>query len=394
MSIIEKIYKSLDLKKDEMIKIRRFLHQNPELSFNEKNTSKFIENFYKDLNVNVETNIGGYGIKVTIDTKKPGKTVALRADFDALPINEETNLSFKSKNKNVMHACGHDAHTAYLLVLAKILSEYKNDLNGKIIIIHQPAEETPPGGALSMINDGVLNGVDNVFGIHFMNQMETGNVYYHKKESQQSRDKFEVKIIGKGGHGSMPHEAIDPVVCASFLVNALQTIVSRRISPFDNAVITIGSFDGKGTFNIIKDQVTITGDVRCMNERTRSFIEEEVKRMSINICKAFNCKVKISYTNDYPILYNDEKMTDIVIEALKDLPFKELLGLKDSGPQAPSEDFAYYAKEVPSVFYYVGAAKEKNNFPHHHPKFDINEDSLLIAAKSLATVVLKYMEII
>ena len=210
---------------------------------------------------------------VTIDTKT-SKTIALRADFDALPIEEENTFEYRSKSR-VMHSCAHDGHTAYLMVLAQTLIEMKDKLVGKIVIIHQPAEETPPGGSIQMIKDGVLEGVDNVFGLHLMSQMDFGKIFYHQGETQQARAKFDIKIQGVGGHGSSPHEANDAIVCASYMVTALQTIISRRLNPFMSGVVTIGSFTGEGSFNIIKDSVTLTGDVRTMmksesNDRRRS----------------------------------------------------------------------------------------------------------------------------
>src|SRR5699024_4738618 len=197
-----------------MVDIRRKIHQNAELSFREVETARFVEDFYKDKDVEITSNMGGNGLRVVIDTGKPGKTIALRADFDALPIQEETGLPFASKNPGVMHACGHDAHTGYLMVLADILLEKKEKLRGKIVIIHQHAEETPPGGAKSMIEAGVLDGVDNVFGIHVMSNIDYGVVHYHKGNIQAGRSRFAIKFQGKGGHGSMPHLANDTIVAA------------------------------------------------------------------------------------------------------------------------------------------------------------------------------------
>jgi len=389
--LLDEIYELLNSKKEEMINHRRWLHQHPELSFEEKETSEYILNHYKDKDVKIEKNLGKYGIKVTIDTGKPGKTIALRADFDALPIKEDTGLDFSSENEGVMHACGHDAHTAYLLTLADCLIELKDKFVGKIVLIHQHAEETPPGGAIGMIEDGVLEGVDNVFGCHVMSQMEFGKVFYHKGPTQQARAKFIINVQGTGGHGSSPHEANDAIVIASQLVVNLQTIVSRRLNPMGSGSVTIGSFDGKGQFNIIKDSVTLEGDVRCMSEEDRKLIEEEIGKMCKGLEIAYNCNIDLDYKNDYPVLYNDEEMTQLVVDAINEAKIEEVKAVEDSGELNPSEDFAYYAKERPSSFYYVGAMPEKNAYPHHHPKFDINEGSLMIAAKTMAAVVVKYL---
>ena len=249
-------------KEDRMIEIRRYLHQHPELSFKEVETPKYIADFYKDKDCKVETNVGQNGVKVTIDSGKPGKTLAIRADFDALPIKEETGLPFASENEGVMHACGHDAHTAYMLILAETLIEMKDQFKGKVIVIHQPAEEMPPGGAQGMIKDGVLDGVDHVLGAHVMSTMEAGKVFYKEGFVQTGRAYFKLTVHGKGGHGSSPHMANDAIVAGANFVTTAQTVVSRRLSPFETGVVTIGSFDGKGQFNVIKDSIEIEGDVR------------------------------------------------------------------------------------------------------------------------------------
>ena len=386
---LEKLVKELEKDKEKMIKIRRYLHENPEISFKETKTAEYISKYYENKGVEVKTHVGGNGVVVIIDSGKPGKTMGLRADFDALPIKEETGLTFSSKNKGVMHACGHDAHTAYLMVLADILIKYKKELKGKIYIIHQHAEEMTPGGAIGMIKSGNLDEVDNFFGIHVMTDMPLGKVYYHSGETQQGRSKFNVKLIGKGGHGSMPHTANDAIVAGANLVMALQTIVSRRLSPFENGVVTVGSFDGAGTFNIIKDKIEITGDVRAMSENTMKKIEEQINIISQGIAKTYSMDIEYNFLIDYPILNNDKKMTQLVVKAVK----KVGLEAEDCGPQSPSEDFAHYAKIKPSCFFYVGAKKDNNNYPHHNSKFDINEESLLVASKAMLAVVFEYLEI-
>lgn len=392
--LVKELFEKLDQKYEKMVEIRRHLHMYPELSFKEKETSKYIANFYKNKGVEVKTNVGGYGVVVTIDTKKPGKTIALRADFDALPIEEENTFEYRSKNPGVMHSCAHDGHTAYLMVLAQTLIEMKDKLVGKIVIIHQPAEETPPGGSIQMIKDGVLEGVDNVFGLHLMSQMDFGKIFYHQGETQQARAKFDIKIQGVGGHGSSPHEANDAIVCASYMVTALQTIISRRLNPFMSGVVTIGSFTGEGSFNIIKDSVTLTGDVRTMSEKAKVMIEEEVNRIAKGIGEAFNCGIEVNYKNDYPVLYNDPELTQFVVDTLEKVKIDNVIAVEDSGPMAPSEDFSYYTKERPCVFYYIGAKPQGEAYPHHHPKFDFDERAMLIAGKSLGAVVLSYFNLL
>ncbi|MHC5229421.1 M20 family metallopeptidase [Enterococcus sp. LJL99] len=388
---LDKLYNLLDQKKERMIQIRRQLHENPELSFQETRTAKFIADFYKNKDCIVSSNIGGNGVVVVIDSGKPGKNIAIRADFDALPIQEETGLPFASKNPGVMHACGHDGHTAYMLILAESLIELKEEFTGKITILHQPAEETPPGGAIHMIKDGCLDGVDAVLGIHVMSGLPVGTVHYHAGPTQSGRATFKVKIQGKGSHGSMPNAGIDSILVASQFVVNIQSIVSRKTDPFDMATVTIGSFDGKGSANVLKDSVILEGDVRVMNEAARDIIETEFKRILAGICSAYGATYELNYENDYPVLVNDEKMTDLVSTTLKSADFPELTAVEECKAQAPSEDFAYYCLERPSCFFYVGATGSGQvAYPHHHPKFDIDEECLMVAAKSMASCVWNY----
>lgn len=392
-NIKEKIFKRLEVKEDRIIQIRRHLHEYPELSFHETETANYIAEFYEGKDCTVKTNIGG-GNGITVDIKggKPGKNLAIRADFDALPIEEEADVSFKSKNPGVMHACGHDGHTAYMLILAETLIEMKDELPGNIRVLHQPAEEVPPGGSKIMIDAGCLEGIDNVLGIHVMSTMPVGTVGYHSGNVHTGRATFKLVIQGKGGHGSTPQDANDAIVVASQFVTAVQTIVSRRINPFNTATVTIGSFDGKGSANVIKDSVTLEGDVRIMDEESRKIVEKQFKQILDGICDAFGATYELDYANDYPVCVNDDAMTKMVATAVRGANIAEVNAVVDSGPQTPSEDFAYYAKERPSCFFFVGAHKEGTPmYPHHHPKFYIDEDCLLISAKAMASAVLYYI---
>lgn len=393
VSVKEELLKRLEEKSDRMIEIRRYLHAHPELSFKEDKTAKYIQDFYKEKECDVRANVGGNGVVVTIDSGKPGKTIGIRADFDALPITEETDLPFASQNPGVMHACGHDGHTAYMLILGETLIEMKDKLEGKVVILHQHAEEVPPGGAISMIADGALDGVDNVFGIHVMSEMESGKIFYRPGNVQTGRSYFKVTINGVGGHGSSPHKAKDAIVAASHFVVALQSVVSRALSPFDVGSITIGNFDGKGSFNVIKDSVTIEGDVRTMSPETREIVETELRTFTEGLEKSYGVKSIFEYSNDYPVLYNDPEVTEHVRQALEQASIPEVEAVLETPPQPPSEDFAYYLEKVPGCFFYVGAIPESGEaYPHHHPKFDINEKSLIISAKAMATVVASYCD--
>ncbi|EAC9079085.1 amidohydrolase [Listeria monocytogenes] len=391
-----KLMNMLQERKDEITQIRRHLHEHPELSFHEAETAKFIQDFYKGKDVEVATEVGnGHAVIVTIKGGKPGKTIALRADFDALPIEEQTDLPFKSKKPGVMHACGHDGHTAYLLVLADCLIQLKENIPGTIKIVHQHAEETPPGGAKSVVESGILDDVDQIFGIHVFPFGESGQVYYHSGYAMAGRTYFKLKIQGVGGHGSSPHMANDAIVAGAYFVTAIQTVVSRRLNPFDTGVITIGSFDGKGSFNVIKDAVELEGDVRYMNTENRDKMDAEIHRIVAGIEAMFGVTVELTYTNDYPPLYNDPAVTEQVVASLQKGLGEYLTGISEYDMLSGSEDFAYYLQKIPGVFFYIGAKPKNtsNAYFNHHPKFDIDEDALLVAAKSVADVVLDYYKL-
>lgn len=388
MSDFEKQLKKLiDEHQDEIIHIRRYLHEHPEPSFHEKETAKYIENFYKNLDCQVRHCSNGYGLIIDINPNKPGKKLAIRADFDAVSVPEENNLPFKSQNPGVMHACGHDGHTAYLLILAKCLIQLKDQIPGSIRIIHQPAEEIAPGGALSMIQDGALENVDNIVGIHVMSTMPTGTVQLHSGPTQTGRANFDLKFIGKGGHASMPQLSNDAIVAGSYFVTTLQTIVSRRLNPFDVGSVTIGSFDGVGSYNAIQQEVKLKGDVRIMDEKTRDTIREQIKQIIKGTDVTFGVKDELNYDDNYPVLINNPKFTKQIEEWLKNDGFD----IKDSKFVNASEDFAYYCQKVPGCFFYVGCQPEDGgSYPHHSPKFMMDERCLKICAESMGSVVSHY----
>jgi amidohydrolase len=385
----------LESRKEEIIEIRRYLHEHPELSFQEQKTAQYIANFYKGKDVEVQTNVGnGYGIIITIKGGKPGKTIGLRADFNALPIVEETDVPFKSKNEGVMHACGHDGHTAYLLVLADCLIQLKADMAGTIKIIHQHAEETPPGGAKSIVESGVLDDLDAIFGIHLFPNKPAGSIGFRSGYAMAGRTYFKLKIQGVGGHGSSPHMANDSIVAGAHFVTAVQTIISRRLNPFDVGVVTIGSFDGKGSFNVIKDSVELEGDVRYMNGETQQLIEKEIRRMVKGIEVEFGVSCELTYTADYPPLYNDPELTAVAKTAIENADDPDIKEIYEGAMISGSEDFAYYLEKIPGCFFYIGASPKgvENPYFNHHPKFDIDEEALLVAAKAVGQVVCRYCE--
>lgn len=389
---MEQLFNRLATYADEMVEIRRHLHQNPELSFEEVETPAYIAAYHKKLGLDVRTNVGGRGVVATLRGGKPGKTVALRADFDALPIQEENDLPYKSKMPGVMHACGHDGHTATLLVLAKVLAELKEELEGNVVFIHQHAEELAPGGALPMIEDGCLDGVDVIYGTHLWATMPKGTIGYRTGPVMAAADSFTIKVQGKGGHGAQPHKTKDSIVIGAQLVSNLQQIVSRRVNPLDAAVVSVGAFEAKNAFNVIADTAKLTGTVRTFKEDVRAAIEQEIDRIAKGTCLASDASYEYVYRRGYPPVVNHKEDTEFVVDVAKNVPGVQQL--EEIEPQMGGEDYSYYLERVPGTFFFTGAedATWKETYPHHHPKFKINEDALLIAANLLGAATLSYLK--
>jgi amidohydrolase len=389
---MQHLFSGLDKYFDEMVEIRRHLHQHPELSFKEVETPNYIASYHEKLGHDVRTGVGGRGVVATLKGGKPGKTVALRADFDALPIQEENDVPYKSKVPGVMHACGHDGHTATLLVLARVLNSIKDDLQGNIVFIHQHAEEQPPGGAIAMIEDGCLDGVDVIFGTHLWANGALGDIIYRVGPTMAAADFFEITVQGKGGHGAQPHLTKDAVAIGSQLVMNLQQLVSRRIDPIDTAVVTVGSLDANSTYNVIADKVTLKGTVRTFKEEVRNFIEQEIERVAKGTCLAADVSYTHSYTKGYPALVNHKDETEFVSELSRDVPGVKNVHTEE--PQMGGEDFAHYLKHVKGTFFFTGAeiSDREEPYPHHHPKFDIDERAMLIAAKTLGKATITYLK--
>lgn len=387
---MEKLFNKLDGLYEEIVEIRRYLHEYPELSFEEVETAKYIADFHKKLGHEVREHVGGNGVLAYLTGDKPGPTIAIRADFDALPIQEKTDVPFKSKNDGVMHACGHDGHTATLLGLAKALNSMKSDIEGTILFLHQHAEELPPGGAIAMIEDGCLDGVDVIFGTHLQAQMPVGEIGYRSGPLQAAPDRFDIKIIGKGGHGASPHETKDSIVIGGQLINNLQQIVSRRIDPLESAVVSICNFEAKNPYNVIADTALMTGTVRTFKEEIRNFIEKEIDRVIEGTCLVSGADYEYTYSRGYPTTVNHKEETEFLAALAPNVPGVETV--RETEPIMGGEDFSYYLQNVKGTFFFTGAKNPESEeaFPHHHPKFDIDERALLIAAKVLGAAALSY----
>lgn len=376
---------------DKVVRCRRHLHQNPELSNQEVQTAKFIEEKLLDFGLEVKSNIGGKGLIGILTGYQPGKTIALRADFDALPINDEKEVSYKSLNAGVMHACGHDGHTAALLGTAQVLSQFKKYIKGNVVFIFQHAEELPPGGAKFMIEENILDGVDYVFGAHLASSIPVGKVGVGAGYQQAAVDKFDILIEGIGGHGAKPHHTIDSIVVGSEVVNSLQKIVSRKVNPLHPAVVTIGVFQAGSAFNVIADTARLEGTVRTFDENTRQLVKDEIHSIVKGITESFHANYKIDYLYGYPALYNHPKETELVRSLFSEVFTKE--AILELEPSMGAEDFSYYLQEKPGTFFSIGSQNENKDthYPHHHPKFDIDEQALLNIEKAFVKIVSHYL---
>lgn len=385
---LAEVHAELENDFEEVVEWRRYLHQHPELSFQETKTARFIADKLRSFGYeDIQTEIGGYGIVASLSGKEAGPTIALRADFDALPIEDEKETAYRSKTPGVMHACGHDGHTAALLGTAKALIKHKDSLKGKVVFLFQPAEEVPPGGAKAMIEDGALDGVDYVYGAHLNSAAPVGKIGVGEGFKMAAVDKFAITIQGKGGHGAAPQEAVDPIVIGSDIVSALQKIVSRRVSPMESAVVTLGVFQSGNAFNVIPDTAKLEGTVRTFNADIRKQVRQQIEAIVSGITSGFDATYSIDYLHGYPALYNHPKETAFLQRLFSEQFGEEQLIELETGMGA--EDFAYYLQEKPGSFFKVGSRNEDTatHYPHHHPQFDIDERALLITEKAFTKIV-------
>ena len=360
----------------DIIKWRRDFHKYPELSFEEHLTSKKIGEELKKMGMSPKMKIGKTGVVSDLKFGE-GPIIALRADMDALPLQEKGNLSFKSKHKGIMHACGHDAHMAMLLGVAKTLSGYKKDLRGTVRFIFQPAEEGK-GGARYMIRDGCLDGVEEIYGLHVWNYQPAGEVGVKEGPVMAAADMFYIKIKGVGGHGAAPQGTVDAIVVASHLIQSLQTVVSRNINPLDNAVITVGKIKGGDNFNIIADEVYLEGTARSYTEVNRSLIKSKMNQIIEGVSNTYGAKINFEYVDGYPPTINSSNCAKKVLKAAK-----KVVGDKAGLPYLSmgGEDFSYYLQKRPGCFFFVGSAPDPKKLfgtPQHCSHYDIDEKSLSI----------------
>ncbi|TRZ38165.1 amidohydrolase [Niallia circulans] len=366
----------IDAVKDEVITYRRYLHQHPELSFEEEKTSQYI---YDQLQAfgNIElTRPTKTSVVGRIIGAAPGKVVAIRADMDALPIQEENDVDYASTNPGVMHACGHDGHTAMLLGAAKVLSSIKDQLHGEIRLLFQHAEELFPGGAEEMVEAGVMDGVDTVIGAHLWSPLEIGKIGIVYGPMMASPDTFYLTVNGKGGHAALPHQTVDSIAVASQVVTNLQHIVSRNTDPLDNLVLSVTKFVGGTTHNVIPGSVEICGTVRSFDPDLRKEVPKLMERVIKGITDAHGATYEFNYEFGYRPVINDARVTEVLEATVAEVYGVE--AIDKMKPNMGGEDFSAFQQVTEGSFFYIGAGNPEKNadFPHHHARFEIDEESL------------------
>ncbi len=361
----------------EVIELRRDFHRHPELGFEEVRTSAKVAEFLRGCGLDPCVGIAKTGITALVEGDREGPTLLLRADMDALPIEEESGLEFASQVPGKMHACGHDLHTAILMGTARLLTGMKSRLRGRVKLVFQPAEEGP-GGAWPMIQEGILKNpqVDYALGLHLWSDLPCGHVAIQSGPVMAAADTFKVTIHGRGGHAAYPHESSDPIVAAAALIGAMQTVVSRRVNPFDTAVISVTQIRGGSADNIIPERVEFSGTIRSFQQPVRDFLVAQLHEMVPHFCKAYGVEGEFHFQQGYPPLVNHPVPTGWVERATQGLGLPSAAQATMGG-----EDMAYYLQEVPGAFFFLGAAPDQSDlvFPHHHPKFQLDERAVPLA---------------
>ncbi|MCX7714200.1 MAG: amidohydrolase [Clostridia bacterium] len=379
--------------REELIHMRRSLHEIPETAFCENKTSQFIQNKLSELGIPYHV-IAKTGVVGLIKGISNEKTVLLRADIDGLPICEESGAEYKSKIDGWMHACGHDVHTACLLGAAKILNSMKDRLLGNVKLVFQPAEEGV-GGALPMIEEGVMENpyVDSAIALHVEPMEEVGNIQIKDGAIMASPDDFELTIQGKGGHGAYPHTCVDPIVIGSMIINAYQTLVSRHFNPMTPVVISVCSFHSGNCTNVIPDTAHLTGTARSLDKDTRAELMKVLKETAVDIAKSMGGECDFVFKPLYPPTINDKAMNEIIKNAAKKLNFiKKIVCLEQAS--MGGDDFAYFSEKVPGVYFKLGCGNREKGIVHpiHSPKFNVDEDALPIGAAIMAQAAFDYLE--
>lgn len=380
---------------EHIISIRRYIHQNPELGYEEKATSKLVAQELKSSGLAVQEGVGGYGAVGILEGNHPGKTLLLRADMDALPIQEETGLPFSSKIPGKMHACGHDIHTAILLGAARVLSKYKDFIFGQIKFVFQPAEECSPlGGAQEMIKEGMLEDpdVDYALALHVWPQLYVGEIGLCSGPCSAKSDRFFLKVTGKSGHAAAPHQGIDALVAAADIISSMQTIVSRRVDPRDSIVISIGKITGGQRYNVICDKVEMEGTVRIMTPGYEDEIMKYMNQVGQGIAQAHGATFEMNYLKGYPMVINDVCLTQKVKEILTEKIGED--AVKNISQDTSGEDFSFISQKVPSVYMKLGSSPKdaKEVLPLHNSRVIFDEGCIPFGIEALAELSLELLQ--
>ena len=378
--------------KDWLVEIRRIIHMSPELGFEEVETSKLIAGWLEKFGLRIQRGLAKTGVVGLLQGEKGGKTVAIRADMDALPLEEANQVPYRSKIKGKMHACGHDGHVTILLGVARLFSSIREQVKGNIKWVFQPAEEGGGGGRI-MVEEGVLENprVDAIFGAHLFPDLQIGKVGIHEKEGMAATDRVIIKILGKGGHGAYPHLSRDPILAAGHLITQIHSIVSRSIAPLDSAVVTIGKVSVGTAFNIIPDEVELLGTVRYLNSRVREDLKSRLEQVTKGVAESFDLDYRFDYQYGYPALVNDPEMSHLVASACAKGIGKE--NVEFIKPSMGGEDFAYYLQKVPGSFFRLGCRNKEKGIVHpfHSSSFDIDEDVLPFGVEMFARIIDQYL---
>ena len=392
---IQKIFETVDSIKQEIIDLRRDFHIHPEVGSEVERTAGIVANLLTKWGLEVQTGVGITGVVGILkgDNSKSSNTVALRADMDALLIQEENETCYKSVCDGKMHACGHDGHTAMLLGAAKALSKHKDMINGNIKFIFQPEEEGPNSGAENMVSDGVIDDVNAIFGLHLTTEYPTGTVTIKKGAAMASSDNFEIEMIGKGGHASMPHECIDAISMAVKVYTDIQFMVSREFNPLDSVIVSVGAFNSGSASNVIQGSAKLQGTIRTLSHEVRAKVKKRIIEIAKHVAEEAGGECKVNIIPGVPPLINDVKKASFAEETVEKVVTKENVILLDK-PNMGSEDFAYYVEKVPGVMMMIGARNEEKGFVNlmHHPKFDFDEDALSIGTKLHIQLAIDYLE--
>lgn len=390
----EAIHSKAQALNDYLIQTRRHIHAHPELSFEEEQTMEYVCNQLTEMGIPFEKGIAGTGVVGYIRGNDPdGNCIALRADMDALPIQEQNEVSYKSTNEGVMHACGHDVHTTCLLGAARILNDIKEQFTGTVKLIFQPGEEQSPGGASLMIKAGVLDNPkpSAIVGLHVFPELPAGTVAFRSGQYMASADEIHITIKGKGGHAALPHKTIDPITIAANLIVSLQQIVSRRCNPLTPTVLTFGKIAGGMVTNVIPETVELLGTMRTFDEPWRKEALELLKKVCEDTCAAWGATAEVHFPDGYPSLYNDPELHDVIKAGAISYLGAEKVG--DLDMRMTAEDFSFYSHEIPGCFYRLGTNKDNNEYTHpvHHARFDIDESALVTGAGLMAWTAFQYL---